>query len=86
MIVLITLFRNINKHCNINCSSIEYDKYKMFELNRTIFYTCSNEMNNLLLNEFINIYEVEFAVIQTKLNKAAGIDGLPNEESKNHFN
>ena len=37
------------------------------------------------MNKFIYMYEVKFAVKQARLNKAVGIDGLPNEAFKNDY-
>ena len=37
------------------------------------------------MNEHICMYEVELALKHAKLNKSAGLDGLPNETFKNDF-
>ena len=42
-------------------------------------------MNNLIMNECILTYEVEFVIKRSKLNKAVGMDGIPNEMFKNTF-
>ena len=45
------------------------------KLQQNIFHICLNDMDNLLMNEHICMYEVELALKHARLNKAAG---LPN--------
>ena len=74
---------NIWKHTFETLFSSTSSKHRILELRTINFYICLNEMNNLIMNE--TIYEVETVIKHAKLNKAVGIDGLPNEASKNNF-
>ena len=49
------------------------------------FDICLCETNNSLMNEHLLHYKVGFAFKRAKLNKAVGIDGMPNEMFKNIF-
>ena len=57
----------------------------MRRVENCLLHVCISEMNNFIMNECILTYEVGFAIKRSELNKAVGMDGMPNKMLKKSF-